>query len=222
MLSTYAAAGRGRNNKDWRAPNLSADLAIVPDAETLNSRARQIGARDSWIAESAVAAFARNVVGCGIIPIPQARDETGELLVELNRQLMGLFWEWAGEAKNCDVEEDQTYWQMQTLVETERATVGQAFIVWSYEPNLDASGRLDLSRPVGLKLQMFETEQLNNRIISWSDPLSGESREVRGGMELDARGRVVAYHVFSRNPNDYMWRQPLESLRIDASRVLRY
>src|SRR5687768_116858 len=49
MLSSYAAASRGRSNHDWRASNISADAAIIPDAQTLNARARQM-VRDSWVA----------------------------------------------------------------------------------------------------------------------------------------------------------------------------
>ena len=40
MLAVYAAADRGRRNKDWRAPNVSADAAIIPDLPVLCARVR--------------------------------------------------------------------------------------------------------------------------------------------------------------------------------------
>lgn len=220
MLATYGAADRGRRNKDWRASNLSADQAIIPDAATLNARARQM-VRDTWVAQSAVGAFARNVIGCGIIPVPQAKSPGGSLNTKLNKQLMLDFWAWASDKHVCDVEQDQTFWQMQALAESERATVGEAFWIWSYEPAQTLGGGIDTARPIGLKLQSFEPEQLDSTIYSHTDA-AGVTREVRGGLELDARGVVVAYHVFSRNPNDYTFRQSLQSTRIAAERVLHY
>lgn len=220
MLSTYAAADRGRRNKDWRANGISADMAIIPDADTINARARQM-VRDSWIAKSAVSAFARNVIGCGIIPVPQAKNADGTLNTELNKQLMLAFWTWASDRMVCDVEKDQTFWQQQTLAESERATVGEAFIVWSYAPSI-VNGKIDTRKPIGLKLQAFEPEQLDTTILSHTDPVTNEVREVRGGLELDSFGVVVGYHVFSRNPHDYSFRQSLRSQRIPAERVFHY
>lgn len=214
MLSTYAAADRGRRNKDWRASTASADLAIISDQPTLIARARQME-RDTWAGKSIVRAFVRNVVGNGIIPIPQARDAGGNLLADLNKKALGLFWAWANDASACDAAREQTFWTMQALAERERVIAGQAFVVWSYAPYHRPDGSLDLRRPVGLKMQMFETEQLDRNMTTH------EGREVRGGIEIDDFGGAVAYHVYRRNPNDYML-PPFDSVRIPAERVLRY
>jgi lambda family phage portal protein len=215
QLAIYQAADRGRRNKDWRAPNVSANMAILGDAGTLNARSRQM-VRDSWVIKSVVRAFARNVIGTGILPIPQAKDENGNLLAKLNKTLMLDFWEWAGDKQWCDAEGDQTFWQMQALAECERVTVGESFWIWCYEPHLLPNGRLDLRKPVGLYLQAFEAEQLDG--AKTRDAATGNV--IRGGIELDARGRRVAYHVFTGHPNDYLTGYKPESKRIDASRVL--
>src|SRR4051794_28620663 len=123
-LATYEAAKSGRKNKDWRAPGISADAARLPDDPVLNTPARQMGG-DTWVASSAVSAFARNVIGTGIIPVPQIKDAADKLNVRVNKAAMLEFWTWASDKHACDVEEDQTFWQMQTLAETERATVGE-------------------------------------------------------------------------------------------------
>jgi lambda family phage portal protein len=206
MLSTYAAADRGRRNKDWRASPASADLSIIPDAELLNSRARQM-VRDSWIAKAAIRSASRNVVGKGIIPVPAAKDLRGNLLTELNATAQKLFWEWASNRLFCDVEKRQTFWQKQSLTIEERFTVGEHFIVWSYEPN---------SYTVGLRLQSFEPEQLDLTVQSYGD------NEVRGGVEVDVNGAAVAYHFYTRNPSDYLSRYAYRSIRIPRERVLHY
>ena len=221
MLATYAAADRGRRNKDWRAPSVSADVAIIPDSTVLIARVRQM-VRDSWIVTSVVDSYCRNVVGCGVIPIPQAKDAQGKLLTDLNRNAMLDFWEWAGDKQWCDAEQDQTFWQMEDLAERERVTAGEVFWIWSYEPNRLANGRIDLSRPVGLKIQAVEAEQLDLNLNSYTDPITGITREVRGGIEVDGLGRAVAFHIFTTNPNDYGWLNRLKSVRVDAGRVLHY
>src|SRR5579862_6901346 len=81
-LSTHAAADHGRRNRDWRANNSSADLAIIPDSITLIGRARQL-VRDTWIGKSIVRAFVRNVVGRGITVTPHAKDKNGKPLTPL-------------------------------------------------------------------------------------------------------------------------------------------
>lgn len=221
MLATYAAADRGRRNKDWRAPAVSADVAIIPDLTVLIGRVRQME-RDSWIVTSAIDAYCRNVVGCGVIPIPQAKDAKGKLLTNLNRDAMLDFWEWAGDKQWCDVEADQTFWQMEDLAERERVTAGEAFWIWSYTPNRLPNGKIDLSQPVGLKIQAVEAEQLDLNMVSYTDPVTREVREVRGGVEVDGVGRAVAFHIYTTNPNDFGWMNKLKSIRVDAGRVLHY
>lgn len=218
MLATYAAAEKGRRNRDWNAKPGSADLAILPDLLTLSARARQM-VRDNCYAASAVKAFVRNVIGCGIIPIPQARDANGASLDEINRTLMQDFWTWACDAQTCDVERKQTFWQKQALNEAERATVGSGLVSWHYRPHLRANGKIDLSKPVGLALQSIEVEQLDDTMRSYTDPITGEVREVRGGVEVDQYGAAVAYHLYTRNPNDYLHLFRARSFRLPANRV---
>lgn len=215
-LSNYAAADKGRRNRDWRASPGSADQMIIPDATTLNARARQ-AVRDTWIGASMRRAAVRNVAGSGIDVVPTAKDDDGGLLPELNKVARVAFHRWASDKKACDVEKRQNFWQKQRLAVSERYTVGEHFIVWSYAPPVDPMGRLDLRLPVGLRLQAFEPEQLDVTIQSYG------GNEVRGGVEVDpATSEAVAYHFYTRNPNDYLSRTRLASERVPAERVLHY
>lgn len=204
QMSTFAAAKVSRQTKDWRAPLMSADATIIDDTPRLNARARQL-VRDSWIAKAAVRAKRRNVVGTGIIPIPAAHLN-GVELTEFNNTLESLFWDWASDRNACDVEGRSTFWKMQSRAVAERFTVGEHFIVWSYTPN---------SQFVGLQLQGFEPEQLDDTIQGYG------GNEVRRGIEVDSLGRAVAYHFFERTPNDYLTSK-MKSIRIPAARVLHY
>ena len=213
-LSTYAAADKGRRNRDWRASNGSADLAIIPDAPTLQGRIRQM-VRDNWVASSVVRAYVRNIVGRGIEVAPHAKDLDGSPLNALNRVAQAEYHRWS-RSKDSDVERKQTFSQKQRLAVGERATVGEHCIVWSYQAPLTPNGRLDKTKPVGFKLQSFEPEQFDLRLFSY------EGREVRGGVEVDEGGAAVAYHLYLRNPTDYLYRFGLYSKRIDRERTYHY
>jgi lambda family phage portal protein len=215
MLASYAAADKGRRNKDWKASGASADLAILPDAAMLNARARAM-VRDSWVAKAAVRSVQRNVVGRGITPVPTAKSaggtaSAGTELKGLNDAAEKLFWQWASDPKLCDIERRQTFWQKQAMCVGERWTTGEHFIVWSY---VGGDGE-----NVGLRLQSFEPEQLDQRVLSYGN------NQVRGGIEVDAEtGEAVAYHFYARNPSDYVARIPTQfkSQRFSRDRVLHY
>jgi lambda family phage portal protein len=203
QLATYAAADRGRGNKDWKAPTASADLAIIPDSALLNARARQI-TRDTWIGKSAIRSWSRNVVGCGIMPVPIAKDAADNLLPKLNKKILKLFSKWAQNKDWCDVEKRQSFWQKQNLCIEELVGTGEHFIIWSYERNPET---------VGLRLQSAEPEQLDTTV------LSHDGNEVRGGIEIDANSAPVAYHFWARNPADLRYGGHTKSVRITADRV---
>ncbi len=139
-LSTYRAARIDRKNRDWMPPaSASANLAIIPDSLSLNARARQM-VRDSWMAKSAVRAIARNVVGRGIVPVPNAHDAQGNELTALNKAAEKEFWKWASRGVFCDTSRTQTFWQKQLMILEEYATVGESFVVWNYSQNDSACG----------------------------------------------------------------------------------
>lgn len=212
MLSTYQAADRGRKNRDWKAPNVSPNGALLPDLSTMTARTRQM-IRDDPHAKSIVRAYLRNVIRSGILPIPQARGEDGQLLEDFNRQLMLDFWDWASDRKACDVEQRQTFWAKQQLVESERVTTGSGILIWSYDPNLDARGRIDLKRPPGLRLQNVAIEQLDCTLPGYGGNV------VKGGVEVDSFNAAVAYHIHQQHPNDYPMAGLPKSIRVPADRV---
>jgi capsid protein len=141
MLATYAGRRPRPAQQGLAGPGDLADMAIIPDADVLNARARQM-VRDTWVAPVAVSAFARNVVGCGSSPCRRPRTPTAAQR-RSSTSVDARLLDWAGDKLACDVEQDQTFWQMQTLAESERATVGEAFWVWSYEPPLKPNGSID-------------------------------------------------------------------------------
>jgi lambda family phage portal protein len=204
-LSSYAAAEKHRLTEDWPSRTKSADQAIIPDNPTLNSRARA-AVRDEWIADSAVSAYRRNVVGTGITPRAAARDPgTGKELAEFNEKIDRLFYGWFLRAKYYDLERVKNGIEMCGLAIEEFITVGEAFAIKYYVPQRSR---------VGMVMQMIEPEQLDTSLVKNKDT----GNEIRGGVEINEYGAPVAYWIFSKE-------HPLErfrpkAMRVEADRVL--
>jgi lambda family phage portal protein len=210
MAYTYAAAEKSRLTTDWPAKSVSADAAYMPDARTVMARARA-AVRDDWIATSGVSAYRRHVVGTGISVRAAARDAAGKPLKEFNDAVDAWWDRWGRSPAACDAEGRKTEVELQGLAVQEWATVGEALAVLSYQAQPDN---------VGLMVQCFEPEQL-----AWDLTRHPETNnDIRGGVEVDAAGRAVAYHVcmdgYVTDLHRYRRSSSLYE-RIPASRVLQ-
>jgi len=201
MLSSYAAAEKNRLTRDWPTTADSADSMITADMGVLNARARA-EVRDGWIGKSLVNGFCRNVVGTGITPRSAARDpETNAELEAFNRTIDRLWAHWARKPRLCDVERRKSFQAVQKLAVRELITVGQSFTILSFRRR---------NQP-GSVVQVIETEQLDETVTKHG------GNEVRNGIEVDAWGAPVAYHVCRKaHPMD-SYRPTSE--RIEAGRV---
>lgn len=204
MLSTYAAAEKGRLTHDWRAAKKSADQEIITDSEVLNARARQMR-RDKWDAASAVMSYCRNVVGTGITARSNARDpDTGEPFDDFNKKIDKLWKQWSERKGLCDIEQSKTFIEMQRLAIAEYVVVGEAFAIRSFLSRTDK---------VGLVIQMAEPEQLDT--IKTKNP--DTDREIRGGIEINSYGAALAYWFYSGGSINNGYSR--ESTRVPAERV---
>lgn len=209
MASTYKAGGSDRGFGDFRPSTTSADSALIPDARTINARARAL-VRDDFAGASIVDGYARHVVGIGVTPSSNARDpETGKetpTFETFNRTIDRLFFQWAHDKTLCDIERRMTWNGLCRVVVNDLTTVGQAFGI-----------RVLTKRRRGqvpLAIQMFETEQLNTMLTR--NPDTGN--EVRGGIEIDSVGAAAAYWVHLANHPVERWSPT--SARIEAERVM--
>ena len=172
VLSGYAAAERTRLTKDIDDTALSADQSIVDFTPRLNARARS-AVMNNWAGCSGVSAYRRHVVGAGITSRANARDpNTGDAFEPFNTTMDRLWNRWSRDRRRCDVEQRKTFNEMQSLGVADFATVGQCFYIWSYTPN---------RANIGLRLQVFETEQL-----AWDkfQPAGPGLNEIKGGIEV--------------------------------------
>jgi lambda family phage portal protein len=151
------------------------NTAILSDLETLQTRSRDC-VRNNPYAANILDVFTANAIGTGIKPQSLAGTH--------KREIDNLWLRWTDEA---DFEERLDFYGLQQLVLRNVIEAGECLVRFKINRSLD----------VPLQLQVLESEFLENG----SAELPNGHRIV-GGVELDARGRRVAYHVYTQHPSE--------------------
>ena len=177
----HEAAGRGRRALAWMPGNPGAVAAMLATSNELRVKSRDLVRRNAW-ANAGIEAFVANAVGTGIKPQSMAQDETFRVAVQ------GLWRDWTEEA---DATGQTDFYGLQSLAARAMCEGGECFI------------RLRPRRPedrlaVPLQLQLLEAEHLP---LTLNTELPS-GNVVRSGIEFDAMGRRVAYHLYRSHPED--------------------
>lgn len=171
------AAGGGRR---WDGvPTVSRSLTsdLAGTGRTLQARAAH-AVRNNAIAGAAVQALVANIVGPGIKPSSQHPDPaTRERINEVFGRL----------SDRLDYDGPGGFYGAQAMACGQMVEVGECF------------GQLfdDPDEPGLTRLRLIHADQ-----VPYEFPMIGPTSRVRAGVELDDMGRVVAYHVLPRRPDD--------------------
>lgn len=200
--------GGNKNMVGWSPSNGDANSDQSSDLSTLRAQSRDL-VRNSSIAAGAVSTPVLNVVGTGIKPQPQPiRTILGwdkKKSLEWRKRAEALFWIWA-DNKNCDSTMVQNFWQMQAMIFRSFLESGDCFVL-----RRQIKGN---NSPITLSLQVVEADRVSN------PDLADDSSTKIGGVEIDANGRPLRYHICSVNPNDYSNYGDRKWIAVDASKVL--
>jgi len=161
--------------------NPGAVAAMLATSNELRVKSRDLVRRNAW-ANAGIEAFVANAVGTGIKPQSMAQDETFRVAVQ------ALWRDWTEEA---DATGQTDFYGLQSLAARAMCEGGECFI------------RLRPRRPedrlaVPLQLQLLEAEHLP---LTLNTELPS-GNVVRSGIEFDAMGRRVAYHLYRSHPED--------------------
>lgn len=192
MAGGYIGGDRSRRQTSaWRTRTASADADLLPDLPTLRDRSLDL-LRNEPLALGAVNTVITNVVGTGLAVQPQiGRDilAMSETEVEAWQRKTEAEWLlWAEDPSHCDITRKQTFYELQGLAFRSTLACGD---VLSLLPH-----RRRASLPYGLKVQLIEGHRLCNK---------GHARDtalLAGGVQLDADGAAVAYHIARTHPGD--------------------
>ena len=200
----HEAAGRGRRSLAWMPGNPGAVAAMLATSTELRIKSRDLVRRNAW-AQAGIEAFVANAVGTGIKPQSLSTDE------RFKTDVQALWRDWTEEA---DAAGQTDFYGLQALACRAMLEGGECLI------------RLRPRRPedglaVPLQLQLLEPEHLP---ISLNTELPS-GNVVRAGIEFDALGRRVAYHLYRSHPEDgrlapMSGQGGLDTVRIPASEII--
>ena len=186
ILNSWDAASYGRRQATW-APGDRAPSDHGGQIVLIRNRARD-AYRNNPIVRAAVNKVVSDFIGTGI----GCRPHSG-LPASLRARMVTGFEDWAAEA---DYDRLTDWYGLQAAAELEYRISGEAILLLEPDP------------VIGLKLRLLEPDHL---------PF-GRSTDGRiiDGIELDSRGRRIAYHLYPKHPAEGY----SEPTRIPAERVI--
>lgn len=189
-----------RQTRDWWASRGSADADTLIDIVTLRPRSRDL-VRNAPIATGAVNTVVQNAVGTGLAlqPSPDINvlGWTEEQGLEWSQNLSHEFEMWA-DSYDCDITRTQNFYEAQRLVIRSMLESGDVFSLLPMRP-----------LPFGIYktcFQVVEADRIHSPNGDGSlakdpgDATFSTTNKVWGGVEVDAAGAPVAYHILKRHP----------------------
>lgn len=189
--SFVGASSTRRSLKGWSVTANSADEDTVDDLETLRARSRDM-ARNTPLATGAIGTVVQNVVGTGLTlqakPDWEAvgRNVSAEEADAWTAQVEREFRLWA-EGTDCDLTRTQNFYGLQGLVFRSALESGDVFVT------LPMVGP---ANPYELRVQVVEAD----RVESPTGLKEIKGNKVISGVEKDANGAPVAYHILRNHP----------------------
>ncbi len=177
----YEGASIKARAKHFVTAEKSPSRAVMLDATTLRARARQLVRNNPW-ATSAVEAWVTNCIGTGIQPDPLATDP------DLKQRILQLWARWVIQA---DADGRLDYYGLQALVTREQMEAGEILVRQRFRRPEDGLA-------VPLQLQVIEADHLR---LDLTRPAPGGNM-IRAGIEFDAIGRRLFYHLWRDHPGD--------------------
>jgi lambda family phage portal protein len=185
----YDIARIDRLTAGFRAPITTADVELRASLSTARARARELE-RNNDYARKFLKMCEINVVGRnGFILQNKSHDPGGKLDRVANDQIENEFWAWSKRG-NCTVDGKYSFLGVQKLFIHSVARDGEflARLIRGHKGN-----------PWRFALQILEPDILNE---THNVPASDRQNKISMGIEYDAWGRPVYYHLRKKHPGD--------------------
>lgn len=204
---SYQAAQVSRLTADWLAGPTTADQEVHAALRTVRSRTRDLYRNNDYVKKFA-GMVVTNVVGPqGVLLQAKIAERDGRADQGANRIIEEGWWRWCG-ARSADAGGRLSFCDLQRLFMRTVALDGECFVrlVRGY-PN-----------PYGFALQLIEADRIDEN----HNAQLPDGREIRMGVELDAWGRAVAYHVRTKpqGMQGYFSGAGAQTERVPAAEIL--
>lgn len=202
-VNAYDASGTGRRGKGWINNSEGINSLLFANAETLRNRSRDAVRKNPWAA-NALDSYTGNAIGAGIKPMCLYEDKA-------IRQLIHAEWRrWTDES---DFYGQTDFYGQQSLAFRSMMEAGEVLVRLRIVD--------DRGLRIPLQLQILEAEHLPlmpfGRVFQVA-----QGNEVRSGIEVDADGRRVAYHIYPEHPGEttFFSAKGRNLVRVPASEIL--
>lgn len=179
----YDGATAGRRAFGWTTVSSDANTVAVSARSRLRDVARDL-VRNSTTGKRAVSVISNNIVGAGIIPTIQAKDEVlKEKLEDLLKQHFDTI--------ACDASGKMDLYGLQALAIKSIVSDGEVLI--RRRRRLSTDGL-----PLPFQLQVLEADYIDAS-IDGVGPVNSNNTVLQG-VEFNPFGKIVGYHVFDQHP----------------------
>lgn len=203
-LGSYDGASQRRPAlRHWRPSAGDANDDTLGDLASLRARSRDL-VRNAPLATGALNTLVTSIVGTGL-----------SLQSRIDRQAIGLDdaradawqqqaereWRLWCESLDCDATRIQDFYGLQALALRSTLESGDVFVLL---PSLPRGG------PIQLAVQLIEADRVCN------PKFTADSARLSAGVETDALGAPVAYHICSAHPGNLRGLKDATWQRVDA------
>ncbi len=203
--ASFAGASRGRLYWDWAVSAMHPDREIRYAARELRARARDL-VRNNAYGAGIVDAFADNIIGPpGIRLKPTITDSQAQPRRDIQGKIIRGWMEW-GVPETCSVDGMDSWVELQRLMIRGWVTDGEIFI----------RERKGAPNRFGYALELVDPDLLDE---TFNVPPDSNGVEIRMGIEMDSRGRRLAYHFSKRHPSE---RYTRDRDRIPAEEIIHW
>lgn len=189
----YTGARRDRRaTSSWVTRSTDADTVVLADLATLRDRSRDL-VRNYALACGAINTPVTNVVGTGLKPHAsidrEALNLTDEQADTWEREAEREFRLWA-DSQDCDISRTLNFAGIQELVFRSCLESGDVFVSLPQKPRPGS--------PFKTRLQVIEGDRVCNA------DNKADTETLVAGVEKDADGAPVAYHVMKQHPGNLL------------------
>ena len=186
LSALYDGAQTNRRTKNWRTSNAGPNAELQPALTKLRQRSRDL-VRNNPFAAAGLDLTVSYQVGAGIVP----RSATGDAAAD--GQADALFATWCAKA---DATGQTDFYGLQALLARSRAESGESFALMV---PMSAAEMRRRGTPVPLSIQVVEADHLDE---SMERGAAAGALAIRQGIEIDAQGRPIAYHLRTEHPGE--------------------